>query len=476
MKEYRILFDARSSWAMMLSNMHKYFVDNSYYNIKSSIVFHNRFEKSSCDCSVNSYLLSDYWDEKDKVSTITKFCCYDSKITGMNLWNIIYADRFLQGQEELKILEQISYYHTAWTKILNLEKPDFVVSEVVTGIPNFILYHLCLEKGIEYLGFLSSKTSNHYFYTRDLFGTFQELSIKFESLQNRELDISENKIVDDFIKTFQSNAEMPNYMKIQGKMPSIKPFLNPLIWMKKGIKDIIMPFNNDHDMQMGGTRLKIYYNNFKYYLTASKCLRKDVFENRILSEKYILFPLHYQPEASTSIWAAYYSDQLSTIKTIARSIPCDYKLYVKEHSVFLGTKTLYFYKELKKLPNVRLINPFSSIYELIKEASVVIVLTSTTGLEAIFLQKPVIIFGSVFYDIAPNVIKVLNINDLPDYIDKAINNFQYDTPNWKKFIYAYLTSGYKTDLISSIYNYKKARENAESLCHDLLSEIAKYVE
>src|SRR5690606_36008536 len=124
---------------------------------------------------------------------------------------------------------------------------------------------------------------------------------------------------------------------------------------------------------------------------------QGLYENPPHTEKYILYPLHYHPEASTSVLAGTYLDELAVIKNISFSLPHGVKLYVKDHVSAYGYPSLEFYEKLKNLPNVRLLSPFENTKILIARSCAVITLTSTVGYEALLMGKRVFLYGRVFY-------------------------------------------------------------------------------
>ena len=73
-----------------------------------------------------------------------------------------------------------------------------------------------------------------------------------------------------------------------------------------------------------------------------------------------------------------------------------------------------------KLPNVRLIHPSVKSEDVIKKSSLVIVISSTTGLEAAFYNKPSIIFADLDYSILPSVHKVESFAELPSAIKASL--------------------------------------------------------
>lgn len=112
---------------------------------------------------------------------------------------------------------------------------------------------------------------------------------------------------------------------------------------------------------------------------------------------YYIYPIHYQPEASTVIGSPYYFDQLSVIKNLAFSMPAGVSLYVKEHVSNIGFPSISFYRALQQLPNVVLVSPNANMKSFIRNSKGVITLTGTAGFEALLLGKPAYHFGDAFY-------------------------------------------------------------------------------
>ena len=163
---------------------------------------------------------------------------------------------------------------------------------------------------------------------------------------------------------------------------------------------------------------KIQFKSWFYYpIKALKWRIKSVFLKRTFdslnkNDKFFLFPLHIQPELSTSALATYFYNQLNTVTNIAFSLPFPYKLYVKEHPLAFEGKEKSFYQELKRIPNVVLISSKENNEFLIKKSKGVITLTSTMGMEAALVGKPVYILGDVFYDYHPLCKRVDSFEEL----------------------------------------------------------------
>lgn len=139
---------------------------------------------------------------------------------------------------------------------------------------------------------------------------------------------------------------------------------------------------------------------------------RRLLETQVPDEDFLLYPLHFHPEASTSILAGDYVDELSVIRAVAFRLPTHVKLYVKEHPSAMALQPLWFYKQLSRLPNVRLLSPDLNTKSLIRKSRGVVTLTSTAGFEGAVLNKPVLAFGNVFYRYFPNVRTVEGFDDI----------------------------------------------------------------
>lgn len=110
-------------------------------------------------------------------------------------------------------------------------------------------------------------------------------------------------------------------------------------------------------------------------------------------ERFIYFPLHYEPEASLLVSAPHETDQLAVIERLHAALPAGMRLAVKEHRPMLGRRRLDFYKRLAGLPKVTLISPFVESFAMIARADLTATITGSAGMEAVLLGKPVLFFG-----------------------------------------------------------------------------------
>jgi len=135
--------------------------------------------------------------------------------------------------------------------------------------------------------------------------------------------------------------------------------------------------------------------------------------------RYFLYPLHYEPESSTSVRAFYFSDQLALIKLISKLLPPGVKLIVKEHGGNQGYRKPGFYRELYYMPNVTLLPPSANVSSLVKNCIGVITLTGRMGWEAIANNKHVITLGRTFWTTFDSVHYVESWRELSEAMNEC---------------------------------------------------------
>lgn len=189
-----------------------------------------------------------------------------------------------------------------------------------------------------------------------------------------------------------------------------------LIFMiKKTLRILLIKNNNDKDPYFLYTddnyrfkeaylRIKMLVWKLYTYLYFNYVASKKKIN---LKTKYIYFALHSEPERTIMPEGGIFYDQIRAIKLLRKSIPKEFKIYVKEHPnqfwlrdstietlFFKGTK---FYKELLKIKNLELISNKIKADKIIKNAISTATITGTSGWESIKMGNKAIVFGYPWY-------------------------------------------------------------------------------
>jgi hypothetical protein len=147
---------------------------------------------------------------------------------------------------------------------------------------------------------------------------------------------------------------------------------------------------NSHRPSVVGFHTRIAYNRLKYRL-------KNPFTSELPKQPFVYVPLHTLPESSTlTLSTEYYEPDL--IRFIAKELPIEFEIAVKENPNMVGTRPFSYYEELKRNPRVRLLDPKIQSKRLIREANGVCGISGTALLEATMLDTPTHYFGCPEFD------------------------------------------------------------------------------
>lgn len=341
-----------------------------------------------------------YWSE----GTVEKLSEIENKYDCEPIWEYIYTDRFLIYKDyEYCVRTTVSLF-LMYEEIFSKNEIDYYYSEAISTLQCYIAYLVGRKLGVHYISQMPARGELDANYHYALDGPFQyvlhETVSEYENYTKDEIEAANS-----FLKEFESKDLPPRNMIYVSKRPrfSFKFLLLPFFrFIKSFDKNLNDPYSYIYFKSYKTITDPIvfyfrYINSIKYYNMVD------------YSKKYVYYPLHYQPEASTIVCAQKYEKQLFFIDSLAKSLPADTILYVKEHYAILGHRPTEFYHSLKQYPNVVLIDPWESSRKMIENAQAVVTLTGTAGWEAMLLRKPVIIGGNIFFDTAPGVIKVDDI-------------------------------------------------------------------
>ena len=155
----------------------------------------------------------------------------------------------------------------------------------------------------------------------------------------------------------------------------------------------------------------------RYYKKKLKSVASSEYN---LGTEYVYFPLHYQPELTSTVWAGIYVDQVLAIEKLSRMIPKSWHIYVKENPAQMGAyRNRAFFERLACIPNLTLLSIQANTFDLIKNAQFVATVAGTAGWEAITGGKNVLTFGwGVWYKNLPGVFEYhegIQLDDIMNY-------------------------------------------------------------
>lgn len=429
-------------------NIGGYFVTT---NPKESDYIHNSLE------DVTTFETATYIKEYWNSFNIEKLIEYEKKYDCAPIWKYIYTDRFLINCDYEYAVKMTVGLFSFFENLFSNHQIDFYYSEVIATLQCYIAYIVGKKYGTKYITQMTARgsldTIYHYFSCDEF-----EYNINFEQNYSIcEYSKEEYEIANKYLHDFEEGNFAPGNMTFVTSSPKLK------------FKQLLLPFfrlYKSFDRNLNDPYSYIYFHEYKRYTDPIKFYFnylkvKKYYMKPDYTKKYVFFPLHYQPEASTIVCAQKYEKQLFFIDSWAKSLPADTVLYVKEHYALIGHRDPQFYKEMGKYPNVFMLDPWESSRRLIENAVAITTLTGTAGWEAMLLRKPVFLGGNIVFDNAPGIIKVADI------YDNYLNNLTSWNKPTRDEIIKYLCACLRSYNKGNVY-----AQNVHSLIDDNIDAIS----
>ena len=383
------------------------------------------------------------------------------------LWRYIDVDRIVRlGQlireyphdtsphSHEEILRITQSYAKRIEVFLDEEKPDFIYGYLPGSLGTLLLYAMAKKRGIPVFSTIIPLTKNLVTISEryDRLTGVENLAKKHASMPLAMVPkyAEARAFIDEFRKKPVRYSDVYVHDKSFGRVERFS-FLLP-----HNLTRFISWFFGAFGEWLRNSEKRGDYstvNPFYYLLDAAwRKLRNlrgvndlyDVFDS---SQPYVFYPLHYEPEMSVLLFAPFDTDQIHIIKRVAQSLPVGVLLYVKEHPQMVKYRPRWYYKELKKIPNVKLIRPELSGFELIQHASLITIISGAAGWEAILLGKPVITFGEFFYNALSFVKHSRTPEELPKLVERQLTDSGFSEEELVRFVAALFEDSAEVDLL-----------------------------
>ncbi len=252
-----------------------------------------------------------------------------------DLWQIAAPRKKKRLKMSAKeILGRMEYTIKKLEKHIATVTPDYAVITGIAGYMYVIAYKILLQKNIPVLELTNARLPGKFTFDNQLRSEWPLVLKRYNEIKRRGLKPKERDEALGLVNKFRDKPFRPD--DSAKKTWTMKQRVNQLKYYAKVLS---------YRRQLPDLR------QWVWYPLKDKLLRNSSrFEFPRNNDKYVFFPLQTQPEASTSVRAKWFVNQLDLIEKIAKSLPCDYKLYVKEHRRNYSKRPSGFHKEIKKYP------------------------------------------------------------------------------------------------------------------------------
>jgi len=393
-----------------------FFKNQKLVNFNKIWFFHDEIKKQSSKPNLE-YLAK--FEEKYKI----------------DLWNLVLNERiFLYFEnfhkfsydEILTILEQECRF---FESILDEIKPDFFFTKLPAFHHLELFYQMCRNTAVHVqamnygiLGQTCIITQKHEQY---------DILTDISNLQTKNRNFNE---LQKYLQQFDLTKQLKNkiikhtHLKLNNSFNGVKEY-----FLHGDSKNIETHYN-----YYGRTKSKVFFYYIDYFLKTKfreSFMNKNLIQHPPFDSQFVYFPLHLEMERSLLISAPFFTNQLEVIRIIAKSLPINFKLYVKEHPAQIGRgwRSAPEYKQIMKIPNVVFLHPSVPKQDIYQNCSLLITIAGSTGFEASFYGKPVITFTDLNYSLLDSVRTLKNLNDLPELIRQSLSQ-KIEPSNLAQFI------------------------------------------
>ena len=332
-----------------------------------------------------------YYNDMEEKTDLVEF----EKKYNVPFTQILYGERHFSKFSPNEIHEILAKESKFFEDVIDNVMPDFFLSYMPITHQNVLCEKICKAKGIDCHILSTMKLGNRMMISKEAhtFDTFN--SNTFAKLETNPYNS---------IKNFKKlNFEDQKFFRFKSLYNFLKDYT---------------PTNRIEDK--GKTRIGIIKQRID-----RKIKRKNItpfLESlpKQLPNKFVYFPLHYEPEKALLVDAPFYTEQLNVIANIAKSLPIRYQLCVKEHPMMetIGWRTKEYYQKIIDMPNVLLIHTNLNPQDIIQKTDLVISISGSACMEASFEHTPSI---SLSKKIGLSRF-VENIQELPKIIKEELSH------------------------------------------------------
>jgi hypothetical protein len=335
-------------------------------------------------------------------------------------------------------------------------------SSIIGNLSSYLFYEIAKKKGIKVLLICDSRVGNLQMISESFTNnTYVDSAINYIKSNPNEESVKEAcKKSETFIKEFQEKPfyYMRDSEAVDKYTQSVadKSYHFKFFKIKNIYKTINWFFKSFYDYYKDKSGERNDYSTINPWLeTWDKIVRKtriirgydDLYDKPDFDEDYAYLALHMEPESIFPYTAPFYTNQLWITGQLSRSLPLHYKLYIKDHPQMFGLRPRAYYKELKKIPNVKIIDPKISSLDLVGKCKLVSTITGTSGWEGILLKKPAIIFGESLYSSLSGTEVCKDITKLPYLVKDMLENYKYNHEELYYFIAGLFLESAPLDLV-----------------------------
>ncbi len=367
-----------------------------------------------------------------------KLALLEKKYGTPTLRRYITAQRIIDRLSEPRKAAYLQAYLEYFDKLWQETRPDVLLTGGADSLPFLAIQEVFKRNGSILLAVIPSRIIGRFHVVNNELEQIPLLRETFEEIGSRSPSQEEQELARTLRESYTRKRIRPSYY---GLGPRIKPIPSTLRLISNQIRRY-----KYQDWYFDAPLMNYVRNGLKVRLRLP-FQRRDVqrLQSPLPSDgRFFYYPLHFEPEFSIDILGSAVRDQLQMIRQLSSAMPARYLLYVKEHpNMSSGSRPLGFYRELVRLGNIRLLDQKTDGYDIISRCRGVVTISGTSGFEALFYGKPVLVLGRAFYDaFEEGVRRAGGYEEIASALQKIKDGWGFDPEDLNRFVVALYRRSY----------------------------------
>jgi hypothetical protein len=399
---------------------------------------------------------------------------------GVNWWAVIASERsftdssFLLGgsghrvesrQYAVSLLVSLVRY---FESILGSRQFSAGVSPVADSLITHVFYKVARRFGIGTIGlspnaWIREEGQPGFFLISDEFLHSRRMLRTYRDLAARELTDAEQERIHRFKRSIAAFDLAATYRAMTNKtyiVPAVSPNLKSLVgYLRENARRRreVEYFKIDVAAKTWANLVRVWRRWRSKHLLGSR--------NAEIPARSVFYPMHYQPEQTTLVGGIFFANQVAVIENIAKALPFGYTLVVKEHPRGRGARPAWQYRHLAHYPNIVFSDADSK--QIVRQCEAVITITGTVGLEAMALDKPIIVLGDCYYDFADVVYRPASWRELAETLRRILIEGEYENNLARQRLIDRFFLAYLSARVPAMLGKESAAAVAAEICTEL---------
>lgn len=405
-------------------------------------LYHFRWaQRQQLDPRIRLIYQHDHFDpfSRSRSPNIERLAQLEERYGAPNLWRYIQTQRIIRHLNHDRKVSYTAAYLEYYEELYKRLQPEVYIGGAPDSLPFLGALQVFKQNGCISMVVTPSWIPDWIFIVDNEFVQVPGLGEVYQSLKKRELSPDEQALADQIRDNYLVRRLRTAAFTTGHSMPlAPSPIrLAQIIWHRYWYQDhyfdATLSDNVKHSIAV----------RVRYPLQRMSLWR---YRKRLHpTENAFYYPLQYEPEASIEMLGTVHRDQAVVVEQISAALPAGYILYVKEHpNMFWGRRPLGFYHRISRLGNVRFLDSRIDGHDVISRCKGVITISGSSGFEALYYGKPVLLLGRTFYEsFREGVFRPQGLEDMAVRLQAMAAFSGFDPGLLDRFIVAVLKRSYR---------------------------------